>query len=223
MGNDRSESVGMVAHPGVGVASYINAMNKEKFRKASSCSLRGSFESKSLETDLTSMSSDENQSPERTKSLSLPSGKKKFRVQRAKTLSLEPVTPTLKDDTTSDEPKSDDSNCKNTTGMPKTKPGINKIRTEKLKPKPGSNLGVRSTSKTKLLDCGNSFEENDLKPTKNEFQTKSVESSPKSRFRKFTVKKSGSDSNLIHKSPDTSSSESLSNVVGKLKDEEVFL
>ena len=200
----RSESAGLIARPGVGVASYISAMNKDKHRKISAPSLRGSLDSKGNETDVTPVSSEESlgQSTEQQEATINPAPAKKFQVQKTRAVSLAAITPTLKDIDCS-TPKREVT-VESSYDM---EPSVEK-RNDEI-----SRFAVRSTSKTKLID----EIVNEDKPE----IIRNNETIAQQKRKKFTIKKCDSDSKLVLMSTD-GSIESLSSVVGRLKDEEVF-
>eukprot|EP00794_Sanderia_malayensis_P000445 gene445-1086_t len=219
LNHDRSESLGMIphAHPGVGVASYINAMNKEKMRKTSACSLRGMCESGAHDNELASVSGEEGTGTSVVPQKQL-AGKKRFNIQKAKPLSLTPIVPNVKDDDKDiPDEKQQQQQHKLSYSSPDESEVINFARPKY------SSLKNRSTSKTKLLGDTKQEETSFGETRSPNFDVTKQSTDDEGWKMKFSIKKSESDSCLMLKDAEDGSSDSLSQVVGKLKDKQVFL
>jgi len=220
------ESEAMVAHPGIGAASYINSMNKDRRRKFSAPVLCAPYEAAVRDcVDAGSISSNDSvglvlKENDRERSTSLNhSGI--FHFQKATAVSLDPMSPTIK---TEKSGSSFNVNNKAVGGSPSLK--HRKLRYNRSAE---FDAGIRKNSERRfdveLRDLS-------LKPSilteKDDILT--GEQSPvlateqrKATSKKFAVTKTESKSRLLGESPENGSNDSLSRVVGKLKDKEVFL
>ena len=252
---ERAESSGMIAHSGVGVASYIQSMNKDKYRKMSAPSLRTTYGADEKSEDSISISSDDSvgilMNPPKNQNMLQHSTQSKFKVQKAKPVSLVSISPTFNDDkmpretsransTEEDKEKasgqssrsrtpngSDESSKSNT---PVESPMPNKTSTEQPRFLVESREMIdglkKAGSKTKLIDDDiNNAEENLPKNTPSRFEiTTDKKKKPKKRF---GVTKTDSNSELITNVSEGNDSEgsdgALSRVVGRLKEKEIFL
>ena len=228
-----SESANMIAHPGVGVASYINSMNKEKLRKLSAPILHaGHSPNEEKAPDLNSFSSDESVGIVMEKRSLQESGQSNqgslFYVQKAKPVSLSTISADFKDEATPTLNGDSAVDWRNSRNGKQSGNGDEGVKLESLRPNNGDRQVViemkKANSKTKLLgdDDGIDYEAVDKPHGTNKTSPggtpKEQRKAPK---KKFAVTKSDLDIRAI--TPAGSSSDSLSKVVGELKDEEVFL
>ena len=244
----------MIAHSGVGVASYIQSMNKDKYRKMSAPSLRTTYGADEKSEDSISISSDDSvgilMNPPNNQNMPQHSTQSKFKVQKAKPVSLVSISPTFNDDkmpretsransTEEDKGKasghtsrsrtpngSDESSKSNTpveSPMPKTSTEQPRFLVESREMIDGLK---KAGSTTKLIDDNiDSADENLPKNTPSRFEiTTDKKKKPKKRF---GVTKTDSNSELITNVSEGNESEgsdgTLSRVVGRLKEKEIFL
>eukprot|EP00795_Rhopilema_esculentum_P017164 gene17164-8706_t len=228
-----SESANMIAHPGVGVASYINSMNKEKLRKLSAPILHaGHSPSEEKAPDMNSFSSDESVGIVMEKRSLQESGQSNqgslFYVQKAKPVSLSTISPDFKDEATPTLNGDSAVDWRNSRNGKQSGIGDEGVKLESVRPNNDDRQVVieirKANSKTKLLGENDGIDNevvDKLHGTKKTSPGGTPKEQRKAPKKKFAVTKGNLDIKLA--TPAGSSSDSLSKVVGKLKDEEVFL
>lgn len=234
---ERPEIPGMIPHPGIGVASYINSMNKDRRRKSSAPLLLSPFEPDGGDisrADSTSSSESVGivmQERERA-ATSSPNLSSIFHFQKATPVNLNAISPMLKEESV-DAPdivtnKTDDE--KPTLKNRKLRQTISAddvVKADGPKRKNGDRqfmIDVKNVSpNSNMIDEGakSSDESNAGKEPPHFIEMKEQRKTPR---KKFAVTNISSKSRLLGNSPESyGSEESLSNVVGKLKEKEVFL
>ena len=225
----------MVAHPGIGAASYINSMNKDKRRKFSAPVLCSPYELAVGESvDAGSVSSDDSVGlvlNEKEKSKASPNISGIFHFQKATAVNLDPISPTLKDDNAGSsfllmndavEEKPFLINRK----LRKTKSAEGDIDTELVKRKSSErcfNVEMADLSSKANLLNERGEKKDDVSVGRESPGLVSTKEPRRTAMKRFAVAKTGSKSRLLVESPENGSDDSLSRVVGKLKDKEVFL
>ena len=229
----------MVAHPGIGAASYINSMNKDRRRKSSAPVLCTPFEAAVVgNVDTGSISSDDSiglvlrdSYREGASSPNLPAI---FQFEKATPVNLDPMSPTIRSEYTGssyvlmNEAVDEKPSLKNRK-LRQTKSAENDINIE---PQQQKSSERRFDVEMKDLNSKSNplKDKNETKETDNDMliERESPDLVPAKEQRaatnrRFAVTKTGSKSRLLVESPENGSSDSLSRVVGKLKDKEVFL
>ena len=220
-----------VAYPGIGAASYINSMNKERRRKISAPLLCPPYElggggeiaraGSICSNDSVGIVMNENEreamSPQNVASI--------FHLQKATPVNLNAISPTINDEnidlqTVLLNRGTEEKPSKNRK-LRKAKGFDGEIDLEENKQKICDRNVVidikSSSSKTNLIN-----ENGDSCDEKESLDSVVVKEPRKAPRKRFAVKKTGSDSRLIGGSPDSGSEDSLSRAVGKWKDKEVF-
>lgn len=225
----------MMARSGIGVASYINSMNKDRRRKSSAPLLRSPYELIGNVSPAESISSNESvglvMDDKASEPLSTPNLSSIFHFQTATPVNLNPISPSVKDEkekpsfvalNIADDEKPTLKNRKlrktksfddQTSGVtPQRKNGDRHVLLEMR------NASAKATPINDEPVCGDS-----LVIVRSSPELIKKEELGKTPKKKFAVKKTGSKARLIGESPQNGSDDSLSKVVGKLKDKEVFL
>ena len=220
------ESEGMVAHPGIGAASYINSMNKDRRRKFSAPVLCAPYEVAVRDgIDAGSISSNDSvglvlkeNDRERSTSLNL-SGI--FHFQKATAVNLDPMSPTLKNEKPGSSFNVGNKTLSESPSLKHRKLRYN--RSAEFDTGRRKNSEHRFDVELKGLSLMPSLltEKDDI--LTGEKSPALAKEQRKPTIKKFAVTKTESKSRLLGESPENGSNDSLSRVVGKLKDKEVFL
>ena len=225
----------MLAHPGIGAASYINSMNKDRRRKSSAPLLCSPYKLAVGENlDSGSISSDDSVGlvlNENKKEKASPNTSGIFHFQKTTVVNLDPMSPTIKED----KPGSsfllmsqggEEKPLLKNRMLRKTKSAECDIDTELVKRKSSERRFdvemANLSSKVNLL-TERGEKEDEMSAGRESPGLVSTKEPRKAAIKRFAVSKTGSKSRLLVESPENGSDESLSRVVGKLKDKEVFL